>query len=439
MRFFCSIVIIFLSISEVQALSLKDALVSTYNTNPDLIAKREELKSVDEKMYEAVSGFLPKLSYQHNNQYRKTFEPTEVKQREKTNVLELKQNLFQGGGSLAAIETAKYTIESERVALSSFEMEILMKAVKAYSDVYFNKQTIEVYRQNFEDLKKHLESTKDRFESGVATRTDVAQSERGLAMAERDLIVAEGEYLASVASFQKVIGVEPQDIEPITQPENLPKNLKEVVDLASKNNPNILSAKYNQSASEVGIKSAVSVMWPKLDLVGQEVRDSISSVAQKSGSYRSVNLVLNVPIYQQGIEYSNLRKARAVNAASRYRMASTADAVKEISIRVWSAHQAAKSSLVAADKAYKAAKVALDGITQEYNEGLKSLTDLLELRSQTIDSQIKKLMAAKEEVVTSYNILAVTGNLTAKHLKLPTKYYDPTENYDKNKLKLIGF
>ena len=42
-------------------------------------------------------------------------------------------------------------------------------------------------------------------------------------------------------------------------------------------------------------------------------------------------------------------------------------------------------------------------------------------------------------MVASYNLLAATGQLTARQLQLPVKYYDPQVNADEVRDKWIGF
>ena len=54
----------------------------------------------------------------------------------------------------------------------------------AYLDVMRDQLISEVNEQNVVVLSKQLEAVKDRFEVGVVTRTDIAQSEARLAGAK---------------------------------------------------------------------------------------------------------------------------------------------------------------------------------------------------------------------------------------------------------------
>ena len=57
----------------------------------------------------------------------------------------------------------------------------------AYLDVIRDQLISEVNEQNVVVLSKQLEAVKDRFEVGVVTRTDIAQSEARLRWGEVEL------------------------------------------------------------------------------------------------------------------------------------------------------------------------------------------------------------------------------------------------------------
>ena len=91
------------------------------------------------------------------------------------------------------------------------EQQIILQAVTAYLDVIRDQLIAEVNEQNVVVLSKQLEAVKDRFEVGVVTRTDIAQSEARLAGAKSGYLTrrracwAHGRYIVRLSGWSRKI------------------------------------------------------------------------------------------------------------------------------------------------------------------------------------------------------------------------------------------
>ena len=451
------------------ALTLTEALVSAYNNNQELIAKREELKFRDEEMSKAISTFLPDVKFtvsktnQKDNRFSDVFDTNTTtqgwaKQKSKTNSLTLEQNLFAGGASLIALQAAKYQINVYRGDLIKTEQDVLINSINAFNNVIYSQNAININKSNVEALSSYLVATKQRFDAGLATKTEVATAEANLEDAKSKLISASGAYVDAIADFRQRTGTEPENLVDIFAPEDLPHDLDEVIKLSQKHNPDIIIAKNSELRAGLDVNSAISAMLPSLNLSASvsssKTKDNRKQsfnpfigtserIAQISDNARrkdiTVGIALTVPIYNKGQEYSRIRGARSLLSKAKADYRSAVDKLNNISTQNWIEHQTNLSSLQAQQRAEESYKIALDGLINEYQEGVKPLEDLLQVRSRFFQTQLGVLDAKRRIVISAYKIKAITGKLNAKDLGLPTKLYDPSLNYNKTIVKLVGF
>ena len=112
----------------VSAESLYDAMAKAYATNPDLREARADLRAVDERMPQALSGWRPTLSItgsvgaQHSdsdNSLSQHLVPT-------SGQIDLTQPIYSGGETIAATSQALNEILAKRAELRGTEQNVLL-------------------------------------------------------------------------------------------------------------------------------------------------------------------------------------------------------------------------------------------------------------------------------------------------------------------------
>lgn len=433
------------------ATTLTEALVSTYQNNPELIAAREELKTTDEKMYKAISGFLPKIEYSAskiNQKQDTTSSLTELKTEDwidskaKKSTLELKQNVFSGGQSVMAVKIAQYTIEAGRQNLLAKEQEILLSAIEAYLEVIKTKNTLEISKENYAAYEKKYNAVKEKLEVGVARQADLADAGARKANASTSLTVAIGKYNAAVASYIQIIGIEPDNLDAGYILVKAPANEMELMQHSLVHNPQLLNVTLQKKIADISVTSTAASMLPSVDVggtIGKNWQDTRgSNINQPYTNSKTVFVSVTVPIYNQGLEYSNIRTSSAEAARWKYLLKNTKASVTQSTVATWNQYISAQDAVKSSEEAVKAARVALDSKQQEYEEGLTTLTELLDIQENLFQYRLKLEEAKETADLSYYKMSSLTGHLNAKDLSLPTKLYNPTENFDKIKLRLIG-
>jgi outer membrane protein len=96
----------------------------------------------------------------------------------------------------------------------------------------------------------------------------------------------------------------------------------------------------------------------------------------------------------------------------------TKNEVKTSTINSWSVYQSSESILKATQAQVKAAEIANEGITLEYDSGNKRSTlEVIQSRSLLLEARISNAKAERDFAISKFELLAVIGELTLENLK----------------------
>jgi outer membrane protein len=65
--------------------------------------------------------------------------------------------------------------------------------------------------------------------------------------------------------------------------------------------------------------------------------------------------------------------------------------------------------------------------------------DVLNAQQELLNAQVALVTSRRDATVAAFQVLAVSGLLTAKSLGLKVAIYDPLANYENNAARWIGF
>lgn len=390
-----------LTTTSAHALSLEGALKQTYETNPQLYSERRALAAVDERVAMAVSEWRPTLeaNYSKGRQRISYGGAADTYGDKGTKELVLNQPLFNGGGSVARYKGSKLQVEAGRAQLDAVTQQVLLQAISSYMDVLRDKAIVDLSIHNAKVLLDQKGATAERFKVGEVTRTDVAQSEARHARAISDLAQAEAA------------------------------------------NPNLRRARHTAAASEKQVSAQKAALLPTVALQGYMRREEgVGGVFGNADYDNDAVLVnVNVPLYQSGSEYARVREAQMLRERAKF---DALDAQNETTARVvqaWEGFQTSQASIHAYVAAIRSAEQVLDGVKQEQRYGARTVLDVLDAEQELYVARVGFVRAQRDEVVSSYAVLAETGRLNPQSLGMDVVVYNPDENYERVKFRPIGF
>ena len=436
--------ILFLSfISNSYSEDLFKTLTSTYLDNKELNSQREKTKAVDETLIQSYSIFKPSISgsYTQNdilNEGQRAPDGSSLSdsnfQTEKKSI-KIEQKILQGiPKSLAA----KTDVNIARQELKAVEQNVLLKAVDAYASILAAEKKLKITEDNLNLSDKQVELDKSRYERGAIKLSDLAQSESSLAGAQAKFIRAQNDLLVNEQNFINIVGYKPDELNKINNLNlKLPKNIDEALKLASENNPDLLIAELKLKKSDYLLKDALEVFAPKASVSFEVSENSDVSSTINERDQSQFEAKVEIPIYSGGKNYSFYNEKRALKTSSELDFQDAKNTTKKNATNIWSEYQLKKSELALANSQVKAAEIAYEGIVQEYESGARDTLDVLSSRSLLLEASLNLADVEKEEILSRFKLLQVTGNLTASYLGLEAKINNPEDYLKKNWIRHI--
>jgi outer membrane protein len=424
--------------------TIEAALVRAYQNNPQLNAQRAQVRSTDENVPQALSGYRPRVAITASAGYQYTDtnttaggSPTQIVRTEihGTNAprsagVTVSQTLYNGQVTANRTRAAESQVSGSREALRVLEQTVLLSAATIYMDYLRDAAIVEVQRSNVRVLEQTLKQTRDRFNVGEVTRTDVAQSEAQLAAGKTQELTAESNLTTTRSNFRRIIGNEPVNLAPGSPVDRfLPGTLPGAVELGLTQNPNVTAAMFGIDVNYLQVKVNEGALLPTVTLQTsvQQSYEQTLTIFRSFGA--SVVGQLSIPVYQGGAEYSLIRQSKENLAQQRLVLETTRDQTRANVVTAWGQLVAGKAQVASAQSQVTASEIALNGVREEAKAGQRTTLDVLNAQQALVNARVALVTAQHDRVVASYAVLNAVGRLAPQVLNLQTTVYDPSVHY----------
>ena len=417
------IVIFTLGINESKANTLFDSLNSAYLNNPKLNAERANMRASREEKRESISEFLPSVTvsgYVSDQENTKTggsdsnFKPAEQS-------VTVEQKIFQGGSGVANFMKKKHGQSLGEFKLKKIEQEILLEAAKVHTELLLNKNKVNINLMNVDLFERQVENDQNRLEKGEINLADLAQSESSLAGARAKLIASQNDLVTSKANFEKIIGKKPteniQEVKEINL--GLPESLAAAYNISNSENPNLQIALLEFKQSKLDVVIAGSELSPTATLSYKIAEQDDISATIQDRTQQTITATATWPLFAGGSNLFNLRKAQELRNQKELLLQDSKNTTETDVANAWSNYQSSKSVLDSIRFQVKAAEIASEGITLEYESGGSRTTlEVIQSRTILLNSRINLASSERNFFISQFNLLLAVGRLTAQQLNL---------------------
>lgn len=433
--------------------TLQEAMATSYASNPNLQSARAQLRVVDENVPQALAGWRPTVSiagsagtvFDANSRSRTTINGQQVGLYAQPNrdpfSLQgtVSQPLYRGGRTTSQTRRAENQVLAQRARVLAVEQQVLGDTITAYVGVIRFQEEVRLNVNNVQVLVRQLEATNERFRVGEITRTDVAQAESRLAGARATLADSEGQLQSARAIFVRVIGITPARLtapQPLT---SAARSATEAATAASNNNPQVLSALFDEAAARDFVDVQAAALLPQASLNATTFRNDNTNAPGSRSTGNQVTASVTVPLYQGGAEYSAVRAARQDAVRARSVVDEQRRAAVQSANSAWATLLSTRAAVEATRAQIRAQEIALDGVQREAIVGSRTTLDVLNADQELLNARVSLVRALTSVVNASHALAASVGRLTAYDLALPVQMYDMTAYYNAVRNRWAGF
>ena len=338
---------------------------------------------------------------------------TEVKK------IEVEQKIFQGFQGYNSFKKSELEIEQASLELKNTMQDTILEAVKAYADLSLKIKNIKFNNENTDLFERQVESDNSRLQKGEITLSDLAQAESSLAKAKANLILAETELQTAKTNFERIIGIKtPGNVSDISLNILPPINFNTVLTKSTAKNPKLLISIIDYEISKKDLSIEMSKISPSAKLNYSKSESSDFSSTVDKVDQEKVKATVTWPLIKGGKNYSSIKKSKLKKQQSELILEDVKNKVKTDTTNFWSIYQSSKSILASTKAQLKAAEIASEGITLEYDSGdTRTTLDVIQSRSLLLEAKIANARAERNLLISELKILAQMGELNLEALK----------------------
>ena len=410
------------------AVTLSKALLEAYKNNPELNAERENINVSRQNLNISKSEFLPSITVSGSKSSEETTKLTDQNgsdarigdRNPETKSIKIEQKIFQGFGGIADYKKSKIGLVLADAKLLQTEQKTLLKAVEAFSGLIFANEKFSINKRNVSLSERQVETDRIRVDRGQVSIADLAQSESSLAEAQAKFIQAKNDVITAKLNYENIIGPI-QDSFDLNKDINLdlkiPLNLENAIQLSKNNNPDLIIAKLEYEQSEKDVQIAKSDLSPSATLSFETKETDDLSASYDQQDKETVQATITWPIFSGGKNYAGLGKSKNLRNRKKL-LLDNAIKVNDTNVAsAWSNMKSNGSLLESVKLQVKAAEIANEGITAEYESGKgRSTLDVIQSNSILLNSKISLANSEREYLLSQFKLLQSVGILSANYL-----------------------
>ena len=414
----------------VNAATLSDALKQTYQNNLELKAERKNLEVQKEVLNISKSDFFPTLTLTGTKSIEDTNKLTNqngtdasiTNTNPMTSSIKLEQTLLDGSERGTKYEKSKLGLNLSEAQLIKKEQDVFMKAIEAYTGLILAYEKLSINEENVNLLQRQFEIDNARLSRAQITATDLAQSQSSLSGAQAGYIGAQNYIVTSKLAYENIIGPinSNEKLKKIYNSEvTLPSSLVDAKKISEQKSPDLIIAEIEYGQSELDVKIARSDLSPtaKLSLERSYTDDLSATYDEREKDV--LQATVSWPFQFGGKNKSNINKNLQVKGMKKLLLENAFRNNTQGVTAAWSTLESSKSLLRAVQSQVKAAEIANEGISFEYESGLnRSTFDVLQSRSNLINAKINLAEAERNYLLAQYRLIKSVGLLNSEYLKL---------------------
>ena len=406
------------------AAPLREELTRLLQTHPRLRAERHAVGSAVQRVREAFSGFLPKITLSGDIGPERVDTPvrseTDTLYRRKA-TLSVTQTLFDGRGTPRTHEAARLRVEAARHRLDATRQSLLFEGISAYFNVLRGTAQIAIAKQSEGVIKRQLDLEDERVERGGGIEVDALLAKTRLQLARERTVRFQGQLEQTRARYRQVFGHGPrvgEMADPNLRLGALPDNIEAAAKASAGANPALLASERDARVAERMAAAARADLYPRIELVGQLNREA--DVDAVSGTRRDWSVLLRASwrLFSGFAVQANVAATAEDKAAARDTyLFNRRKTDQELRI-AWQQLATARKPVKLMENASVIAEQVFEARKRPRNAGKETAVNVLDAQTEFFAAQQNSIAARFDSEIAAVRVIFVIGRLTPQTLDL---------------------
>ena len=392
--------------------------------NATYLAAQSTFDAAREAAPIAFGSLLPSINTGYDIGYTKNTGSSERETLNQTIGLTANQTLFNWS-IWEVFSQSQYQVKADTIAFAQAQQDLVLNTAQVYFNVLQAQENLEYANANEKWNKELLTQTEQKFQSGLATQTDVQTIKAQYQTSVAQKVQAQSNLVTAFAQLEKLTGKNIAAIDnlkdgfPFDNPN--PNNVDNWLQTAMKQNLAIIRSKYIQQAADAGVGITVGNFLPNANLsasISRLYNKNYNASSSSNGNSSSIGATANWNLLRGGSDYATYKQSKFLNDAAKFGVLEAERAVQaDINITF---NQVVTDVLLvqAYHQAVIAAQASVDDMKAGYEVGTQTIVDLLQQQQILFQAQ-QDYADAKFRYINDLLLLKqVAGNLVYQDIEM---------------------
>lgn len=419
-----------LHMAEAHALDLVQAYARAQQTDPNWQANKLQYEADQLNLGIAKGNLLPTITVSASST-RKSQQNSDTSQSSlfipsatttHQVAVTARQPLFRWD-AWEGFKQVETSVNLSEVTLKLQQQQHILTVAESYFDVLRQQSLTQAYLQEEQALLKQLNMMNAKLREGLVAKSDVSEAQAQYQNARANRIATQVQLLLAQEQLQQLIGPYRDKLAVIRDDfvyqKPHPAQLTAWEDLARSHNLEIQQARLQQRYAEDQKRVEKAALYPQLEAVGTYGynQQQPASVLSNDGQFDQIGIEMNWNAFTGGRTQRSIQKA-AVNV--RKSEAQLDAAIRKAQTEVKKAYyqvETDQAKLEARQAAMQSSQVVSDASQAQYQEGLKTMVDVLLAQRNAFSTKQDYVNAKYDYVLNVLRLKAAVGQLNEQALQ----------------------
>jgi outer membrane protein TolC len=404
--FFCSCCFLH-GVGAEEVLTWGDCVKEARKNHPDLLSAEEVVNQAKANKTITISNMLPQIGTELSE---RTSNSDTIKTTDTYSYgVTAQQLLFDGLKTPYDIAAAAKNVKSAQYNYKVTSSNIRLRLRTAFISLLNSQELLAITEDIAQRRKQNADLVKLLYEGGMENRGSLLTAKANLSQADFNVVQAQRAITVAQRQLSKEMGR--TEVRPIQVTGDLNsinvKRERPNFEALSANNPSLEALSAQKEAAQFGLKSAKAEFFPQVYANAQAGRTD-SNWPPRNDEW-SVGATLTFPIFEGGLRWANVSKAKAVLNQAQADERSNRDSITLTLEQSWTAWQNAidtvavqKEVLQAAEEREKIARV-------EYTNGLISFDNWTIIEDNLAQAQTSLLASQANAFIAEAQWIQAQG------------------------------
>lgn len=387
--------------SPIHATDLMDVYHHAVENDPKFKADYSSFLAKSEKLPQAWSALLPKISFEALiNRDSMFVDAGSLVVNQRFNGNEWRISAHQDVFNYQAWQQVQQAGSSVKSALAGFNdaaQDLILRTATAYFEILYAQDTLNFAESKKSANKRQFDQATQRFKVGVDAITSVYEAQAAYDQSVSEVIAAKNSLINKNQKLSKLTNHIYEYLSPIRnsripliKPE--PSNVDKWVETGLKQNFLLNSAKYEMQAARDNIKAKSAANWPVFSIrssvidthldAGRDMKDTPNAFFEdvfipNEKKLTTISLNMSLPIFQGGLVASQTRQAKYEYQVSTQKLEKVYRDVIVGSNIAYNTIIDGISKVTADRQTIVSQQNSLKSVSAQYEVGMRTMTDVV--------------------------------------------------------------